>query len=75
MPTKQTGPRLHRHFNVRIIERREVDYSSGSTSEQTVEFTGAVAPANYPCKLRRVGFRDEATASTTCFNELGWCLN
>ena len=53
--------RLKTNAKVRVLERREVDRSSGLTSDQTIEFTGAVTSAKCPCKLRRVGFYDEVS--------------
>ena len=53
--------RLKSNAKIRVLERREVDRSSGVTSDQTIEFTGAVTSAKCPCKLRRVGFYDEVT--------------
>jgi putative transposase len=53
--------RLKSNAKIRVLERREVDRSNGVTSDQTIEFTGAVTSAKCPCKLRRVGFYDEVT--------------
>ena len=59
--------RLKSNAKIRVLERREVDRSSGVTSDQTIEFTGAVTSAKCPCKLRRVGFYDEVTGKHYVF--------
>ena len=53
--------RLKTNAKIRVLERREVDRSSGVTSDQTIEFTGTMTSAKCPYKLRRVGFYDEVT--------------
>ena len=46
---------------IRILKRREVDRSSGLSSDQAIGFAGAVTSAKCPCKLRRAGFYDRET--------------
>jgi putative transposase len=51
----------------RVLEWREVDRSGGVTSDQKIEFTGAVTSAKRTCKLRRVGFCDKVTGGHYVF--------
>jgi len=52
---------------VKIIERREVDRSTGLTSDQSIEFTGFYASKNCPISLRRIGYRDAETGKHYVF--------
>ncbi len=42
-----------------IIERQETVKSKGITSDQIIEFTGAVRAKRFPLPLRRIGYRDQ----------------
>jgi len=59
--------RLKSNATVKVIERREVDYTTGLTSDQTVEFTGFYASKGCPIPLRRIGYRDTETGKHYVF--------
>ena len=59
--------RLKDNAQIRVVERRDVNRDSGLTSDQTIEFTGSVTVKKCPCKLRRVGYRDEVTGKHYVF--------
>lgn len=50
--------RLKSNAAFKVNERREIDRSSGLTSDQTIEFTGFYASQQCPTPLRRIGYRD-----------------
>lgn len=59
--------RLKDNAQIRVVERRDVNRDSGLTSDQTIEFTGSVTVKKCPCRLRRVGYRDEVTGKHYVF--------
>ncbi|MEW8047873.1 MAG: IS4 family transposase [Candidatus Thiodiazotropha sp.] len=59
--------RLKTNAAYRVIERREVDKSKGLSSDQTIEFTGAVTSKKCPVPLRRIGYRDAQTGKRYVF--------
>jgi len=59
--------RLKSNATARVVERREVDRSTGLTSDQTIEFTGFYAARRCPIPLRRVGYRDAETGKHYVF--------
>lgn len=59
--------RLKKNATVRIVSRRDVDKSTGLTSDQTIEFTGYQASRKCPNSLRRVGYRDSETGKHYIF--------
>ena len=59
--------RLKSNAKVKIIERREVDRTTGLTSDQKVEFTGHYAAKGCPIPLRRIGYRDAETGKHYVF--------
>jgi len=50
-----------------VVERREVDRSTGLTSDQTIEYTGYYAAKHCPIPMRRVGYRDVGTGKHYVF--------
>ena len=42
----------------RVVDRKSVIKSHGLTSDQTIEFTGAITSKKCPAQLRRIGYRD-----------------
>jgi putative transposase len=50
--------RLKSNAKTQVLERREVNRTLGLTSDQTIEFTGAMTRKRCPIPLRRVGYRD-----------------
>jgi len=50
--------RLKSNAKIRILERREVDRSTGLTSDHTIEFTGVTTSKRCPIPLRKVSYRD-----------------
>ena len=59
--------RLKSNATTRVLERREVDRSTGLTCDQTVEFTGVLTLKRCPIPLRRVGYRDPSTGKHYVF--------
>jgi len=53
--------RIKRNAKYRVVQRRTVLSSKGLTSDQTIEYTGAVTAKKCPIQLRRIGYRDPAT--------------
>ena len=53
--------RLKSNAKYRVIERYDTLKSKGITSDQIIEFTGAVTSKKCPVRLRRIGYRDEET--------------
>jgi putative transposase len=52
--------RLKRNARYQVIDRREVNSSSGLTSDQTIRLTGTKG-SECPIELRRIGYRDAET--------------
>jgi len=59
--------RLKKNASIRVLERREVDRSTGLTSDQTVEFTGYQASRRCSIPMRRIGYRDPDTGKHYVF--------
>lgn len=59
--------RLKSNAKYRVLERHDVAKSKGVTSDQVIEFTGAVTAKRCPIGLRRVGYRDEVTGKHYVF--------
>ena len=59
--------RLKSNAKYRVVERHEVLKSKGLTSDQIIEFTGVETSKKCPIKLRRVGYRDEASGKHYVF--------
>jgi len=59
--------RLKTNAKYRVIERREVLWNKGLTSDQTIEFTGLQIAKKCPVQLRRIGYRDPETGKHYVF--------
>ena len=59
--------RLKRNAKYRVIERHNVRKSSGVTSDQVIEFTSIQVAKSCPIRLRRIGYRDNATGKHYVF--------
>ena len=59
--------RLKKNACYRVIERRDVIKNKGVTSDQTIEFTGALMAKRCPYPLRRIGYRDDVTGKHYVF--------
>jgi len=59
--------RLKSNAKYRVIERRKVIRSKGTTSDHLIEFTGAITAKKCPVQLRRIGYRDETTGKHYTF--------
>ena len=59
--------RLKSNATTRVLERREVDRSTGLTCDQIVEFTGVTTSKRCPIPMRRVGYRDSSTGKHYVF--------
>ena len=59
--------RMKSNAKVAVVERREVDRSTGLTSDQTIEYTGYYSAKDCPIPLRRVGYRDAETGKRYVF--------
>ncbi|MET0003268.1 MAG: IS4 family transposase [Candidatus Thiodiazotropha sp.] len=59
--------RLKSNAAYRVTERRKVSKSKGLSSDQTIEFTGAVTSKKCPVQLRRIGYRDAQTGKCYVF--------
>lgn len=59
--------RLKSNAAYRVIERQHVIKSKGITSDQIIEFTGAVTAKKCPIQLRRNGYRDKSTGKQYFF--------
>jgi putative transposase len=51
----------------RVVERRPVLAAKGLTSDQTIEFTGALTAKKCPIPMRRIGYRDPQTGKHYVF--------
>ncbi len=51
----------------KVISRQSVIKSKGLTSDQTIEFTGAITAKKCPIQLRRIGYRDPETGKHYVF--------
>ena len=59
--------RLKTNAKYRSVCRRSVLKNKGLTSDQTIEFTGALASKKCPVQLRRIGYRDTETGKHYVF--------
>ncbi len=59
--------RLKSHAIFRVVERRTVLSAKGLTSDQTIEFTGALTAKKCPNPMRRIGYRDPQTGKHYVF--------
>lgn len=59
--------RMKTNAKYRVVERHSVLSSKGVTSDQTIEFTGAVTAKKCPIRLRRIGYRDPVTGKHYVF--------
>jgi hypothetical protein len=53
--------RLKSNAKTRVVSRRPVLLNKGLTSDQIIEFTGALTAKKCPIQLRRIGYRDPET--------------
>jgi hypothetical protein len=59
--------RLKSNAKTRVVSRRPVLSSKGLTSDQSIEFTGALTAKKCPIQLRRIGYRDLETGKHYVF--------
>ena len=59
--------RLKSNAKTRVVSRRPVLSSKGLSSDQTIEFTGALTAKKCPIQLRRIGYRDPETGKHYVF--------
>ena len=59
--------RLKSNAKTRVVSRRMVLSGKGLTSDQTIEFTGALTVKKCPIQLRRIGYRDPETGKHYIF--------
>ena len=59
--------RLKSNAKTRVVSRQPVLSSKGLTSDQTIEFTGALTVKKCPIQLRRIGYRDPETGKHYIF--------
>lgn len=59
--------RLKSNAKSRVVRRRPVLSSTGLSSDQTIEFTGAQTAKKCPIQLRRIGYRDPETGKHYIF--------
>lgn len=59
--------RLKSNAKYRVIARHTVMKNKGITSDQTIEFTGALTSKKCPAQLRRIGYRDEESGKYYVF--------
>jgi putative transposase len=59
--------RLKRPEKYRVMERHDVDKSTGLTSDQTIRFVSKDKPYKCPIPLRRIGYRDADTGKHYVF--------
>lgn len=59
--------RLKKNAAYRVVDRHQVLKDKGLTSDQTIEFTGAVNAKKCPARLRRIGYRDPGTGKHYVF--------
>lgn len=59
--------RLKNNAAYRVVERHHVVKSNGTTSDQTIEFTGVMTAKKCPTKLRRIGYRDPESGQLYVF--------
>jgi putative transposase len=59
--------RLKSNAKTRVVSRRPVLSSKGLSSDQSIEFTGALTAKKCPNQLRRIGYRDPETGKHYVF--------
>lgn len=59
--------RLKKNARYRVVSRAKVLKEKGITSDQTIEFTGAITAKRCPVALRRIGYRDAETGKRYVF--------
>jgi putative transposase len=59
--------RLKSNAKTRVVSRRPVLSSKGLSSDQSIEFTGALTAKKCPIQLRRIGYRDLETGKHYVF--------
>ena len=59
--------RLKSNAKTRVVHRRQILSSKGLTSDQSIEFTGALTAKKCPIPLRRIGYRDPETGKHYVF--------
>jgi hypothetical protein len=59
--------RLKSNAKTRVVSRRTTLSDKGLTSDQTIEFTGALTAKKCPVLLRRIGYRDPETGKHYIF--------
>ena len=59
--------RLKSNAKTRVVSRRMILSGKGLTSDQTIEFTGALTAKKCPILLRRIGYRDPETGKHYIF--------
>jgi putative transposase len=59
--------RLKSNARTRVVSRRPVLSSKGLSSDQSIEFTGALTAKKCPIQLRRIGYRDPETGKHYVF--------
>ena len=59
--------RIKKNAKYRVVKRCTVISSKGLTSDQTIEFTGAVTAKKCPIQLRSIGYRDPVTGKQYFF--------
>lgn len=59
--------RLKTNAKYRVVCRRDVLKNKGLTSDQTIEFTGAITAKKCPVQLRRIGYCDPVTGKRYIF--------
>ena len=66
--------RLRGNAKYRVVSRRQIDKSSGVTSDQTIEYTSVRSSKNNLRAVRKVGFRDPETGKHYTFitNHFDW---
>lgn len=59
--------RMKKNAKYRIVKRQAVLKHKGLTSDQIIQFTGALTAKKCPVKLRRIGYRDPVTGKHYVF--------
>ena len=59
--------RLKSNAQVKVIKRHQVLKNKGLTSDQSIQFTGALVSKKCPVTLRRIGYRDPGTGKRYVF--------
>lgn len=59
--------RAKKNLSYTVVQRRDVEKSSGLRCDQTIRLTGPVSSQKYPGFLRRIRYRDADTGTTFVF--------